>query len=79
MKPALQLPKLQSNQTRRVIPCFNASSFSLVQNTNVHNIAFPEANKEKNLFFPFIVEAENKNFKIETYSSVNRNVIADIY
>lgn len=79
MKPALQLPKLQSNQTRRIIPCFNASSFSLVQNTNVDNIAFPEASKEKKSFFPFIVEAENKHFEIETYSSVNKNVIADIY
>lgn len=78
MKPALQLPKLQSNQTRRIIPCFNASSFSLVQNTNADNIAFPEASKEKNIF-PFIVEAENKHFKIETHSSVNRTVIADIY
>lgn len=77
MKPALQLPKLQSNQKHRVIPCFNASSFSLVQNTNADNIAFPEAS-QKNLFLS-IIEAENKHFKTEMHSSVNRNDMADIY
>ena len=77
MKAALQLPKLQSNQKHRVIPCFNASSFSLVQNTNADNIAFPEAS-QKNLFLS-IIEAENKHFKTEMHSSVNRNDMADIY